>query len=430
MNFSNTIKYSGEVQYSPNGNYLAIAKGKDLIVYETKSLIIKQKYCFINLISQLEWSPDSNLVSIALLKIGQCYIKAIDLNDWNCLIDEGTSGISFVQWSSDSRRILVFDEFNTKITIYSLSDNNVFVISNPKFNNAKGLSFSSNGYFMALIGRKEWHDSIGVYFVSNWSLVSHFSIETNDAQGILWNKDNTALIIWDTPIENKFFVYSPNGNLIKTNETNRETFGVMNINTSPNGHLVSIGSYDQSVWLYDQITWKLISKLNYLLNKISNTVNNIFKEVETTENGKSISKYVECSLPIPLNKIKSAQNKSGIKIIEYSFDSNYMAIVDDGFPNIVWIWQLSTLTLHTVIIQLKSINYLKWSPNNHHMIIGTENPKFYFFSLTDMYIIDLLNDKVKSFSINWVKWNPDGKSFILCDKYTLIIGNTELEEDN
>lgn len=33
MNFSNTIKYSGLCEYSPNGQYLAIIKGSSLIVY-------------------------------------------------------------------------------------------------------------------------------------------------------------------------------------------------------------------------------------------------------------------------------------------------------------------------------------------------------------------------------------------------------------
>lgn len=432
MNFSNTIKYSGQVQYSPNGNYLAIAKGKNLIVYETKSLIIKQKYLFNDLISQIEWSLDSNLVLVVLVKLSQCYIKAIELNEWNCLIDEGLSGISYIKWAPDSRRILVFDEFNTKITIYALGDQTSYMISNPKFNSENGLSYSSNGCFMALIERREWHDSIGIYFIGNWSLVSHFSIETNDAQGILWNKDNTALIIWDTPIENRFFVYSPTGNLIKSQETNRDSLGVINVMTSPNGHLMSVGCFDQSVFLFNQMTWKFISKLSHSMSDLNNKAGyNIFKEeaVINKENN-YLSRYVECnSFPISVLKGKTNENKSGVRMVEYSFDSNYLATVDDTYSNIVWIWQISSLTLHTVILQLKPIKHLKWSPNNHQLIIGTDYPKCYFFAWTDMYIIDLIYDKASSFSINRIEWNPDGKSFILCDKFNLIIGNTEVDAE-
>ena len=111
--------------------------------------------------------------------------------------------------------------------------------------------------------------------------------------------------------------------------------------------------------------------------------------------------------------------------MEYSYDSNYLAVNLKDYPNIVWIWQLSSLSLTTVIIFQKNINVLKWSPSEHKLIIGTDNSRCYFFSLDNIYVIELPTPNMK---IIQIKWNYDGKSFLLCDKCKLLIGFSDIEE--
>lgn len=179
--------------------------------------------------------------------------------------------MSFVRWAPDSRRVLTICEFNIRMTIWSLVDRSTNYINYPKYSE-KGISFTSNGYFMALAERKESKDYIGIYYVGDWTLVSHFPVDSYDLQDIQWAKDNTAIIVWDSVLECKFFIYSPTGNLISVNEPYQLNLGIKALNMSPNGHYLSIGFYDQNVRLYNHISWKLIMDLPHNPNITDNTI--------------------------------------------------------------------------------------------------------------------------------------------------------------
>ncbi len=125
--------------------------------------------------------------------------------------------MSYARWTPDSRRLLTISDFNIRLTIWSLIDRSTTYINYPKYSD-KALSFTSNGYFMALAERKDSKDYIGIYYIGDWTLVSHFVVDTYDLQDIKWSKDNTAIIIYDSILECKFLVYSPTGNLIAQHE--------------------------------------------------------------------------------------------------------------------------------------------------------------------------------------------------------------------
>jgi hypothetical protein len=113
----------------------------------------------------------------------------------------------------------------------------------------------------------------------------------------------------------------------------------------------------------------------------------------------------------------------GISDMSWSYDSNFLAtkngnlnIYTDNMPNVIWIWQISTLSLHTVIIQLKPVKHFAWSPNEHMLLICTENSKLYTFTLTNVYIVDLVTDVNSNLGIIKIHWNIDGRSFVASDK--------------
>ena len=85
-------------------------------------------------------------------------------------------------------------------------------------------------------------------------------------------------------------------------------------------------------------------------------------------------------------------------------------------PNTLWIWQINSLSLHSVIIQLKPIKSFSWSPTDHMLLICTENAKLYTFTLSNVYIVDLITDTNFNLGINKIQWNVDGKSFVASDK--------------
>lgn len=263
MNFSSPIKYSGQFWFSPNDKYFSILKGTEIHIYDCKKLTFLRKFSFNDIISNIEWSPDSNLILVSFSgKSNICEVKSLDNPDWQCKIDEGVAGLSSCRWSPDSRRILTICEFNLRLTIWSLIDRTTNFINYPKYSD-KGIVFTSNNFFMALAERKESKDYIGLYYVSDWTLVSHFSVETYDLNDICFSKDDGEIIIWDSPLECKFYVYSPTGNLIHKYQAYELGLGIKSCVFSNNGRYLSIGYFDQSVRIFSQLTWKLVTEFEH-----------------------------------------------------------------------------------------------------------------------------------------------------------------------
>lgn len=429
MNFSSTIKYSGISSYSPNANYLAIAKSSSLIIYETEELKIISKFIFNSTISQIEWSSDSALVLIAFYKSGIVEIKAIANSEWTCTINESMSGVSYARWTPDSRKVLIINDFNVRMSIWSLVDKSTVYINGPKFGD-KGIAFSSNGYFMALAERKDNKDFIGVYFTGDFSLVSHFVADTYDLSDVFWSKDDTSIVVVDSELDCRIAVYSPTGNLIEKHEPYTGALGARISSFSPNGRYFAVGFNDNKVRLYNSITWKQISELNHNMTTVTaESLTNVFREEDLGGKNK-YSKYVECTLPY---KFSLSNNNSIVKgiggsitDIEWSYDSNYLATRSEALPNMVFIWKVNALSLYTIVIQTKGIKEFHWSPKENMLLIVTENAKLYTFTLSNVYIIELVSDLNNNFGATSVIWNSDGRSFIVSDKKQMIIGHPEL----
>jgi hypothetical protein len=98
-------------------------------------------------------------------------------------------------------------------------------------------------------------------------------------------------------------------------------------------------------------------------------------------------------------------------------------------PNTLFIWQINSLSLHTVIIQTKPIKHFVWSPTEHILLIATENSKLYSFTLTNIYVVELVTDHNMNININKINWNQNGKVFTVNDMKNLIIGQPELAEE-
>ena len=293
---------------------------------------------------------------------------------------------------------------------------------------------------MALAERHNGRDFIGIYFTGDFSLVSHFQVATFDLENLLWTKDSTSLIVIDTPLEVKFLVYTPTGNLIASHEPYLYGLGIEMAKLSNNSHTLSLGFNDGTLRLYNCMSnsFKEIIELNHNINVITNeNLVTVFKEEEISHSSgnkkNNFTKYVECSFPYKLNtnnKIKSLQGIGAISIIEWSLDSKFIASKYDALPNNIFIWETSTLKLHTIIVQLNPIKNMKWSPKENILLIVTDNSKLYTFTLDNVYIIELVSDMNNPFSASNLQWASDGKSFIVSDKKQMLIGHPNIIEQN
>ena len=74
------------------------------------------------MISQIEWSPDSNLILVGVKKRGLAIAKNVYDASWNCKVDEGLAGMTHCRWAPSGRHILTVSDFKLRLTLWNLVD--------------------------------------------------------------------------------------------------------------------------------------------------------------------------------------------------------------------------------------------------------------------------------------------------------------------
>ena len=436
LTFSNKRKYSGNIAFSPDSKYFAISKGLELIIYDNKYLKPYLNFSFVDCIEDIQWSKNSKLLLVGLYKRARCEIRSIENPKWFCSIDEGVKGMKYSLFSPDSLHVLSICDHNIKLSIRSLVDKSLLYINFPKFSK-KGLSFSSKGNFMALAERNEAKDYIGVYFVNKWICIKKFLTQTQDLQDVRWSYDNSALLIPDTPTLCVLYVYSPIGDLISKIELYQFKMGIKCLDISPNGHYICLGLYDQSLRIFNNISYTCVTIFEHDKEILNDIKVNYYKEEILNNEGET--KYVQIKPPIDLrneNILKNKNNsvndkipKIGISKMAFSFDNYFLATKNDKMPNILFIWDINQMNLQFVLIQLNEVVHFEWAKNNNILFISTNNNKLYYFTLDSCKILQLSKD----FNNKSLIFSSDGKKMMIKDTNNFIMvnmDNNEEEEDD
>ena len=436
LTFSNKRKYSGNIAFSPNSKFFAISKGLELLIYDNKSLKPLQTFSFCDFIEDIQWSKNSKLILVGLYKRSRCEIRNIENPKWYCSIDEGVQGMKNALFSPDSFHILTISDHNIKLSIRSLIDKSLLYINYPKFSK-KGLSFTSKGNFMALAERNEAKDIIGIYYVNKWTCIKKFLPQTDDLQDVKWSYDNSALLIPDSPTLCILYIYSPLGDLISKIELYQYKMGIKTLDISPNGHYICLGLYDESVRIFNNISYTCVTIFEHDKEILNDLSVNYYKEEIINNEGET--KYIQIKPPIDLknenifkknnNNINGKSTRIGISKMAFSSDNYFLATKNDKMPNILFIWDLNQMNLQFVLIQLNEVVYFEWAKNENVLFISTNNNKLYYFTLDSCKILQLSKD----FNNNALIFSPDGKKMMIKDTNNFImvnlINNNEEEEN-
>jgi len=435
LTFSNKRKFSGNFSFSPNSMFFAISKGVQLVVYSNQALKPIKTFTFIDFIEDIQWSNDSQLILIGLYKRSICEVRSIQNENYKCTIDENIQGISYALFSPDSLHILTINQHVTKLAIRSLLNKSLLFINLPKFAK-KGLRFSSQGKgnFMALAERRDAKDIIGIYYILKWACIRRFETETEDLQDIKWSYDNSFIIVIDTPVICKLLIYDILGNLIQKIEVYQYKLGIKKFEISPNGHLFCLGLFDQSLRIYNSVSYTCMSILEHDKDSLNDNRVNYYKEEVIDKDGKT--KYVELKPPIDLkveniylkgkNLFNEKLPKIGIGKMAFSYDNNFIATKNDNMPNVLFIWDLNSMNLKTVLIHLNEVTYFKWSKNKNVLFISTNNNKLYYFTLDSCKILELAKD----FHNKSLMFSYDGKKMIVKDTNSFIVVNIDDNNQN
>lgn len=157
--------------------------------------------------------------------------------------------------------MLTTTDFGLRLTVWSLVHQSVSYIRFPKHADERGVAFSADGRYMAVAERRECRDMVGVYRTEDWALASHFAVDMQDLHHLAWSPDGRALCLWDTPLEYRVCVYSPDGRKLSQYEAYDHALGVKTLSWSPSGQFFAAGSYDQQARVFNTVTYKVLATL-------------------------------------------------------------------------------------------------------------------------------------------------------------------------
>eukprot|EP00124_Ichthyophonus_hoferi_P001733 Ihof_evm5s99 gene=Ihof_evmTU5s99 len=346
------------VKTSPSGHLIAWQMQNKLFINEIsqpeKPMIFECK----DIPREIEWSSDSRYILCVIPKRSLIQVWCVENTSWKCSIDEGAVGLTAARWSPDSLHILSTAELQIRITVWSLAGKRATSIEYPKFPK-KGISFSEDGLFLAVAQRWDCKDSVCIVNATTWALVKH-----------------------------KVLLYDMQGRPVGSYSDDRLALGVRCVSWSPDGLFVAVGSYDQRVEILNVLTWKPMAIFNHQDQFRSNT--EFFKEVtelaavSSYKLGPSKPTYDLLSGPIAIDSIvqDTAQPnpRVGVSQVIFSENGEYLATRNDNMPHAVFIWSMSTLEAHAILIHRNPVRGMSWRPGQPMLALCTDVNLLLFWS--------------------------------------------------
>jgi WD40 repeat protein len=170
------------------------------------------QYSFVDIVTQVEWSPDVSLILVAIGKHSLINVKSLTEEEGQCKIDEGIADLAYARWGPNNDFVITISDFKVRMNVWGLADKNVQFFKNPKHNDERGVAFSPNKRLMALAEKSadgQTKDTIGIYEVSGnqWACLHHFNSDTFDLEDLKFSGDWQNLILWDSALKLKMLVY-------------------------------------------------------------------------------------------------------------------------------------------------------------------------------------------------------------------------------
>ncbi|KAI3924033.1 hypothetical protein MKW92_004256 [Papaver armeniacum] len=438
MEFTESYKQTGPCCFSPNSRYLAVAVDYRLVIRDSFSLKVVQLFSCLDKISYIEWARDSEYILCGLYKRPMIQAWSLSQPEWTCKIDEGQAGIAYARWSPDSRHILTTSDFQLRLTVWSLLNTACVHVQWPK-HASKGVSFTKDGKFAVICTRRDCKDYISLLSCHTWEIMDDFPVDTLDLADVEWSPDDSAIVVWDSFLEYKVLVYSPDGRCLFKFQAYESGLGVKSIVWSPCGQFLAVGSYDQMLRVLNHLTWKNFAEFIHLSTVRGPCAATVFKEVDEVlqldMSGLRLSdefirgnsdnhpeapvtvRYKIMELPISLPSLKPPVDKpnpkQGVGLLSWSNDSQYLFTRNDSMPTVLWIWDMRRLELAAILVQKEAIRAAAWDPTCPRVILCTGSSHLYMWTPTGAYCVSI---PLPQFTITDLKWNLDGSCVLLKDK--------------
>lgn len=438
MEFTEIFKQTGPCAFSPNARFLAVSVDYRLVVRDVHTLKVVQLFSCLDKITYIEWALDSEYILCGLYKRPMLQAWSLAQPEWTCKIDEGPAGISYARWSPDSRHILTTSEFQLRLTVWSLLNTACIHLQWPK-HGSKGVSFTKDGKFAAICTRRDCKDYVNLLSCHTWEIMGVFAVDTLDLADIQWSPDDSAIVIWDSILEYKVLIYSPDGRCLSKYQAYESGLGVKSVSWSPCSQFLAVGSYDQMIRVLNHLTWKVFAEFMHLSNVRGPCAAAVFKEVDeplqlgmselslsdefiqrNADNAAETCiqvRYDVLEVPVTLPSQKPHPDKpnpkQGIGLMSWSSDSQFICTRNDSMPTVLWVWDVQHLELAAILIQKDPIRAAAWDPTCPRLVLCTGSTNLYMWTPSGAYCI---NVPFPHFSVLDLKWNSDGSCLLLKEK--------------
>ncbi|KAI5368079.1 Putative WD40/YVTN repeat-like-containing domain superfamily [Septoria linicola] len=238
---------------------------------------------------------------------------------------------------------------------------------------------SGTPQLFAMLSRVGAEDFLALHFTSQDQAPSLVKLSTIDGQSIAWSTDGNWLAVLDVPtaIPN-LHIYTPDGHLFRSYPPAKDSeyeLGVKEIAWSPDGDILALARYDNRVELLNARTFSLLATIehNTTIDQSTMPVNErapVWQENVSATNERAYS-FVPQPISPPLSKLKPSTEpaEQGVAELSFSCDGSYLATRDCRMLNTVWIWNMSTLSAHAVLVQHGNVRSLRWHPAKTHALM-------------------------------------------------------------
>jgi len=420
MKFSEVHKLAWG-QWAPDGRHLASVAQNRVLVRDATILNLVQVYVCKDKVDRIEWSPDSVYILAELSKQGIVQVFSTADAEWSCRIDEGLGGVARARWGPLSQHVLVLSDFLLYVSIWKLEDQGVAVrIPHPKYR-SRGLAFSRNGRWLALLRRSDCRDSVVVHSCEEgFAQISEFPVD-GDCADLVWAPGDQGLILWERPARTtRLLWFSPCGEQLAQN---CECGLIRSVFASPTARFIAAGSFDGWTHLVGGASMKPVARLmhdlkvataeadeaevavlreefvaggpaaRYLHQQGGAVKSTPESSVQTSGSVRYVRLPNPASVRIPEERISpeipvdgDGIPRQGIGTCVWSPDERYLATKHDNMPTAVWVWDLGRLALAALLLHRSAVRSFTWDPSDaargegSRLAIATADPLLFLWS--------------------------------------------------
>jgi WD40 repeat protein len=219
----------------------------------------------------IKWSnPSEDHLRILVFTDESVRVWDLGAPSWAATVNNGSAGMGKIvnaEFGRTRNEVLVFSDFGSKVTIWSLVTGRNVEIRDPKFPNSRGYAYrKKSGDLFSLLTRPGAQDMLTLHAPNSYKVIKSVALPTMDAQGMKWSPDQTWIAVWDTAsVGQIIYIFTSDLCLYRTytgtDEAGIGSAGIRTLDWSPAGQYLAVGGTDHRITLLSTRTVRFMCSL-------------------------------------------------------------------------------------------------------------------------------------------------------------------------